>query len=222
MIRSPLVYRETAPGAEPATLVAFHGEGGDAGSLEALAVASGVARALLPQAPRPVNPMMSGRDSGYSWFRQDERGVAEPASFGDALAQAARFAEEAAGRAGAPLLLVGEDRGGALALATAAVTPVAGVVGLRAWLPEIPGWSLPRAGALRGAPVLLLYDTHDAETPPERVKRTLDALADAGAEVRIRPLVGLAGDARLAAPFLREWTAGVLARAARLAAEARP
>ena len=70
---------------------------------------------VAPQAPRARDPFHSSDAglagySGYSWFRSDDAGRPEPASFGDSLAQLEALVLELAERGGAPLYLLG--RGG--------------------------------------------------------------------------------------------------------------
>lgn len=147
------------------TLVALHADGGDCTELVSLCSSAAPDLDLVaPQAPRARDPFHSSDAglagySGYSWFRTDDAGRPEPASFGDSLAQLEALVLELAER-GAPLYLLGRGTGATLALGAAQAFPglLAGVVALDGAPPEIPGWSehfpipleLPVVDNLRG------------------------------------------------------------------------
>ena len=135
------------------TLVALHGDGADSSELVAICSAAAPGFHLIaPQAPRARNPFHSSAPPdderlrayvGFSWFRTDDAGRPEPASFGDSLAQLEALVRELAERGGAPLYLLGRGSGATLALGAAQAFPelLAGVVALDGTRPEIPGWS---------------------------------------------------------------------------------
>jgi predicted esterase len=126
--RSKLVRRIERTSAAHAAgwIVALHADGADAGELVPLcrAVAPAYHRCAL-QAPRSRNPLLGtghvpddggwGPYRGYSWFRRDDRGRAEPASLADSLRQLELIVEELRT---APILL-GRAEGATLALAAA-------------------------------------------------------------------------------------------------------
>lgn len=149
--RSQLVRSEleaNAPG-RPGTLVALHADGADCTELVSLCSAAAPELHLVaPQAPRARDPFHSSDAglagyAGYSWFRTDDAGRPEPASFGDSLAQIEALVLELAERGGAPLYLLGRGTGATLALGAAQAFPelLAGVVAFEGARPEIPGWS---------------------------------------------------------------------------------
>ena len=149
--RSQLVRTErgAAAPARLGTLVALHADGADCTELVALCAAAAPQLDLVaPQAPRARDPFHSSDAGlpgygGYSWFRKDDAGRPEPASFGDSLAQLEALVIELAERGGAPLYLLGRGTGATLALGAAQAFPerLAGVVALDGARPEIPGWS---------------------------------------------------------------------------------
>ena len=115
------------------TLVALHADGADPRAI----VAAWQQRApeldlVAPQAPRARNPFLSSappmdprwRDyAGFSWFRRDDAGRPEPASFGDSLAQLEKLALELHEAGRAPLVLFGVGEGETLAKELAALRP---------------------------------------------------------------------------------------------------
>ena len=154
--RSQLVRAElgTAAPERHGTLVALHGDGADCTELVSLCSSAAPDFDLVaPQAPRARDPFHSsappGHDprlaayAGFSWFRTDDAGRPEPASFGDSLAQLEALVGELAERGGAPVYLLGRGTGATLALGAAQAFPelLAGVVALAGVRPEIPGWS---------------------------------------------------------------------------------
>jgi predicted esterase len=152
--RCALVRRERRVERAAGTVVLLHADGADLHQLWPLAESAAPARDLVAlQGPRSRDPFHSSgaptdprwRDyQGWSWFRRDDLGRPEPASFGDSLEQLESLVLELA----APVVLVGRDTGATLALGAALAFPerLAGVVALGGDWPEIPGWSdsLPR------------------------------------------------------------------------------
>jgi predicted esterase len=153
------------------TLVVLHADGADCTELITLCSSAAPTLDLVaPQAPRARDPFHSSAPpehdprlaayAGFSWFRTDDAGRPEPASFGDSLAQLEALVLELAERGGAPLYLLGRGTGATLALGAAQAFPdlLAGVVALDGAPPEIPGWSehvpipleLPVVDNLRG------------------------------------------------------------------------
>lgn len=129
------------------TVVALHADGADARELWPLSLALG-RDAVAPQAPRARDPFHAGAPpddprwrayAGHSWFRRDDAGRPEPASFGDSLAQLELLVDELE----QPVFLVGHREGATLALGAALAFPerLAGVIALDGPRPEIPGWS---------------------------------------------------------------------------------
>jgi hypothetical protein len=87
---------------------------------------------VAPQAPRARNPFLSSAPpddprwrayAGYSWFRRDDAGRPEPASFGDSLAQLEKLALELVEAGRGPLTLFGVGEGETLARELAALRP---------------------------------------------------------------------------------------------------
>ncbi|HTO07731.1 MAG TPA: hypothetical protein VMR86_11830 [Myxococcota bacterium] len=146
MSRCQLARRERL-GRGGGTVVALHADGADAGELWALAHALG-RDAVAPQAPRARDPFHASAApedprwrayAGHSWFRSDDAGRPEPASFGDSLAQLESLVAELE----PPVFLVGHREGATLALGAALAFPerIAGVIALDGPRPDIPGWS---------------------------------------------------------------------------------
>jgi pimeloyl-ACP methyl ester carboxylesterase len=135
MMRCQLVRREER-GRGGGTVVALHADGADARELWPATLALG-RDAVAPQAPRGRDPFHAG--AGHSWFRRDDAGRPEPASFGDSLAQLESLVAELE----RPVFLVGHREGATLALGAALAFPerLAGVIALDGPRPEIPGWS---------------------------------------------------------------------------------
>ena len=198
--RSALVRRERlgAPGRARGTLVALHADGAD--STELLALAAAIDPELdvvAPQAPRARDPFHSSAApddprwrayAGYSWFRRDDLGRPEPASFGDSLAELESLAIEFRARGAAPLFFLGHREGATLALGAALAFPeLAGaVVAIAGARPEIPGWSDRRA-APPGLPLLELgSDYTDPCGAADRIRAFLDARREGGRDGRGR------------------------------------
>jgi predicted esterase len=186
--RCQLVRRELC-GAVPraGAFVALHADGADSRELLSLCAAIDGARAVIaPQAPRARDPFHSSaapddarwRDySGFAWFRRDELGRPEPASFGDALAQLESLVDELAERGAGPLVLVGHGTGATLALGAALAfpEPLAAVVALRGPRPEIAGWSELHSIPAQ-LPLLELRESYtDLCGAADRIRHFLDA-----------------------------------------------
>jgi predicted esterase len=153
--RSQLVRRELrATGPERCgTLLALHSDGADSSELLPLCAALHERfDVLAPQASRSRNPFLSSAPpddprwrayAGFSWFRRDEAGRPEPASFGDSLWQVQQLVLELLERGAGPVVLVGYREGATLALGAARALPelLDGVVAIDGAAPEIPGWS---------------------------------------------------------------------------------
>jgi predicted esterase len=153
--RSQLLRRELrATGRERCgTLLALHSDGAD--SRELLPLCESLQEhfdVLAPQASRSRNPFLSSAPpddprwsayAGFSWYRRDEAGRPEPASFGDSLWQVQQLVLELLERGDGPVLLVGYREGATLALGAALALPelLDGVVAIDGSTPEIPGWS---------------------------------------------------------------------------------
>jgi len=186
--RSQLLRRELrATGTRRAgTLLALHSDGADAHEL--LPLCSAFARefdALMPQAARSRNPFFSSAPpddprwqayAGHSWFRRDDLGRPEPASFGDSLWQVEQLAVELDELDAGPIYLLGYRDGATLALGAALAFPqrLDGVIAIDGARPEIPGWSEQRALS----PDLPVTEIHAGYTDPreadERVREFLD------------------------------------------------
>ena len=133
-MRSLLVHRES--GCHPSAtrprgvFVTLHGAGGDASELVALCGAARPDFALrAAQAARPRNPMASGSAlcsgyEGFVWFRIQEDGLPDPATFEDSRRQVEAFLRDTLDRVGAlgPVPLVVVARGQAVELARAAAS----------------------------------------------------------------------------------------------------
>jgi predicted esterase len=136
MTPSPLVRRVggAASGRASSAVLALHREGEDSAAL--LPFCRAVSRHLrvwAAQAPRARNPLLGsghggagwGEHTGYLWYRVDDGGRAEPASFGDALLAVEALALEAraAEPRALPLVALGAGQGATLALALAVLRP---------------------------------------------------------------------------------------------------
>ena len=153
--RSQLVRRERAASgtASRGTLVALHSDGADSSELLPLCAELGAEfDVLAPQASRSRNPFLSSAPpddprwrayAGFSWFRRDDAGRPEPASFGDSLWQVQQLLLELHERGADPVTLLGYREGATLALGAALALPelLDGVVAIDGALPEIAGWS---------------------------------------------------------------------------------
>jgi predicted esterase len=151
------VRRELKVSCARGTVIPLHADGADSSEL------LGLCESLLPecdvvapQGPRARDPFHSSAApddprwreyAGFSWFRRDDSGRPEPASFGDSLAQLESLARELHAEGRAPLHLVGRREGATLALGAALAFPelLASVIALEGAAPEIPGWSDVRA-----------------------------------------------------------------------------
>jgi hypothetical protein len=207
-MRSVLVHRELPGDAWPAhgVWLPFHDRGGDAASLLPICRAAAPAFAVrAPQAARSCNAVQGGGASlggyrGFAWWREEDGGAPEPASFADSLRQAERFLDDtiARHRGGTPVVALGAGQGAQLALALVLRrgADLAGVVTLEAddgatRRDEADDAEVARA--LAPVPVLSLATTH-----------TLGAASAVGAWLRrigLAALVacaapGVAGDAR--------------------------
>jgi AcrR family transcriptional regulator len=130
-MRSLLVHRES--GCPPSAtrprgvFVTLHGAGGDASELVALCRAAQPDFALrAAQAARPRNPMASGSAlcpgyEGFIWFRVQEDGRPDPATFEDSRRQVEAFLRDTLDRVGplgpVPLIVVAREQGVELARA---------------------------------------------------------------------------------------------------------
>jgi len=153
--RSQLLRREVrASGGERCgTVLALHSDGADSRELLPLCAAlRGHFDVLAPQASRSRNPFLSSAPpddprwrayAGFSWFRRDDAGRPEPASFGDSLWQVQQLVLELREQGVGPVVLIGYREGGTLALGAALALPdlLDGVVAIDGLAPEIPGWS---------------------------------------------------------------------------------
>jgi len=153
--RSQLLRRELrATGVDrKGTLLALHSDGADAGELLPLCAALGSDfDVVAAQAARSRNPFLSSASpddprwrayAGFSWFRRDDAGRPEPASFGDSLWQVEQLVLERVERGDSPLYLVGYRDGATLALGAALALPdlLDGVIAIEGDWPLIPGWS---------------------------------------------------------------------------------
>jgi len=138
-MRSVLVHRELPAegGAPRGVWLPLHARGGDAASLLPLCRAAAPDLAVrAPQAARSCNALqgggaalrgpggaaaLAGAYAGFAWWREDDDGAPEAASFADALRQAEAFLDDTRERhgSGQPLILLGHDQGADLALALA-------------------------------------------------------------------------------------------------------
>jgi predicted esterase len=195
--RSQLVRRERRSPRAHGTLVVLHADGADSSELLALCEALGLdLDVVAPQAPRARDPFHGGAPddprwrayAGYSWFRRDDLGRPEPASFGDSLAQLESLAHELRVRGGAPLFLLGHREGATLALGAALAFPglLSAVVALAGAAPEIPGWSDARV-APPELPILLLGSVYtDPCGAADRIRAFLEARREGARDGRSR------------------------------------
>ncbi len=153
--RSQLVRRERAASgaASRGTLVALHSDGADSSELLPLCAELGAEfDVLAPHASRSRNPFLSSASpddsrwrsyAGFSWFRRDDAGRPEPASFGDSLWQVQQLLLELHERGAGPVTLLGYREGATLALGAALALPelIDAVIAIDGAAPEIPGWS---------------------------------------------------------------------------------
>lgn len=196
--RSQLVRREQRSPRARGTLLALHADGADCSELLPLFAALALdCDFVAPQAPRALDPFHGSAApadprwrayAGYSWFRSDDLGRPEPASFGDSLAQLESLAHELHARGGAPLFLVGHREGATLALGAALAFPelVSAVVALAGAPPEIPGWSDARV-APPELPILLLGSGYtDPCGASDRIRAFLAARREGARDGRSR------------------------------------
>jgi len=139
-MRSLLVHREC--GFEPratqprGVFVTLHGEGGDASELIALCQRARPDFALrAAQAARPRNPLASGSAlcpgyEGFVWFRVQEHGQPDPATFEDSRREVAAFLSDTLDRVGRLVPLVIVARGQAVALARTVAKGLDSVAGV--------------------------------------------------------------------------------------------
>jgi predicted esterase len=194
MTHCQLVRRERIHGALRGTVVALHAAGGDANALWPLCESLADFDAVAPQAPRARDPFHASAApddprwrayAGYSWFRSDERGRPEPASFGDSLSQLESLAHELA--AGGPVFLIGHGAGATLARGAGLAFPeaLAAVVALGGAWPVIPGWSESIAWS-RWLPLLEDSDDGDPRGAADRIRVFLDARREGARDGRCR------------------------------------
>jgi phospholipase/carboxylesterase len=195
MRRSQLVYRILAPQQpERATIIPLHGYNGAHQDLIPLA------RSLGPQvriiAPEALSGVFQGRlTTGHMWYRIQELGYPEPASFGDSLWQLEQFIYDLLkDRQGAirtriprPVFLLGYDQGAVLALTLSLVIPeyLSGVIAIRGYLPDMQGWPIEMQ-EMNNFPVLLISDPRDAGFPRSLTDETIRQLSAHGAHVSVR------------------------------------
>jgi predicted esterase len=152
--RSQLLRCEVAAaGGRRGTLLALHSDGADARELVPLCRAAALDfDVLAPQAARSRNPFLSSAPpgdarwadyAGFAWFRRDDLGHPEPASFGDSLWQIEQLLLEVHERGGGAIYLVGYREGATLAYGAALAVPelLDGVIAIEGTRPEITGWS---------------------------------------------------------------------------------
>jgi hypothetical protein len=131
--------------------VTLHGAGGDARELSALCEAARPDFALrAAQAARPRNPLASGSTlcpgyEGFFWFRVQDDGRPDPATFEDSRHEVEAFLHDTLDRFGkhGPLPLIVVARGQAVELARAAASGFRGVTGFF----EVTGASDPKETA---------------------------------------------------------------------------
>ncbi|HTO52187.1 MAG TPA: hypothetical protein VMR50_02290 [Myxococcota bacterium] len=193
MTRCQLLRRERIRGAPRGTVLALHAAGGDANALWPLCESLPEFDAVAPQGPRARDPFHASAApddprwrayAGYSWFRCDERGRPEPASFGDSLAQLESLVHELA--AGGSVFLIGHGDGATLARAAGLAFPeaLAAVAALGGEWPVIPGWSESLAWS-RGLPLLEDSDG-DPHGAVDRIRAFLDARREGARDGRCR------------------------------------
>jgi predicted esterase len=118
---------------------------------------------------RPSAPMPTGGDRA-SWFGADDDGLPVAAQVHAALDAVAGHVASAAERHGltaAGVVLAGFSQGGALALlhaVRAADPPLAAVVAVSAWLPDVEGLA-PGGGPLGADRLLIAHGTGDDVVP---------------------------------------------------------
>ncbi len=187
--RSQLLRRELrATGRERCgTLLALHSDGADSSELLPLCAAlEAEFDVLAPQASRSRNPFLSSAPpddprwrayAGFSWFRRDDAGRPEPASFGDSLWQVQQLVLELLERGDGPVFLLGYREGATLALGAALALPelLDGVVAIDGDAPEIPGWSDRLASAADLPVAAIRADYTDPRGAADAVAKFLDA-----------------------------------------------
>lgn len=192
MTTAALVYRESNPerDAPEAVVIALHPEGEDGGESDArLSDLKAHCQVVVPKAWRTMAPRMYGPDENrhFAWFFAYAPAQPEPATFGDCLYQLEQFVHDVRERRSAdvPVVLIGWGQGAALAVTLAGVIPefIDGVLAFDGYLPEIPGWELPRDD-LCGLPVTLLYG-EDGVVPPALRAATAERLMARGAAVSV-------------------------------------
>lgn len=172
------------PGTEagaPFTTLLLHGTGADEHDLLP------VARAVAPGKP-VLSPLGKVRENGMPrWFRRLREGVFDEEDIKHRSAELATFLEEAAKAYALDpprYVAVGFSNGANIAASLLLLQPgtLRGAVLLRAMVPLVPE-TLPD---LSGVPVYISAGTQDPLIPVDDVRRLVDLLKRAGADVTLR------------------------------------
>ena len=197
LTRFPKSPAETYP-----TVICLHGRGSNEADLIGLAPA--LDERLLWISPRAPLDLMGG----YEWYRLEDIGVPNQATFDAALETLDRFIAEAVGAYPVDpqrLFLLGFSQGSMMSYSFALIQPgrVAGVVAQSGYIPLSSlhaGWKVDESGIMR-KPFLLTHGAHDPIIPVEWGRQARDTLVRLGAEVEYRefPMGHMVSEASLAA-----------------------
>ncbi len=173
------------PGAGPhPAIIALHGRGSHEEDL--LGLAQYLDPRLLWISPRAPLALQGG----YEWYRLEQIGVPNQASFTAALGTVERFVREAT--AAYPvdskhLYLLGFSQGGMLAYALTLTQPalVSGMIAHSSYLPlaALEAAATVDAAGMQGKPILALHGTHDPMIPLRWAQTARDTVAQLGAAV---------------------------------------
>lgn len=178
--QSRLIHARFSESADGPRLIALHRQNAFVDSMRTLAIAANPTGSST--GVESSKGYYVGRNIlGYTWFVGPLK-QPSPVHFGDSLMQLEEFVLDEIDRQqsaspAAPFLL-GEEQGGAMALALGAANPdlLSGIVAIDGWFPDVPGWDPPLA-PLNGLPILLIN--------PENAESLQDRLTAWGASVTI-------------------------------------
>ena len=197
LTRFPKQPAETYP-----TVICFHGRGSNEADLIGLAPA--LDDRLLWISPRAPLDLMGG----YEWYRLEDVGVPNQATFDAAVETLDQFVAEAVGAYPVDarrLFLLGFSQGSMMSYSFALTRPgrVAGVIAQSGYIPLNSlntTWKVDEAG-VKGKPFILTHGTQDQVIPVEWGRQARDTLVGLGAEVEYRefPMGHMVSEASLAA-----------------------
>lgn len=173
------------------TLVAIHGWGASGHDLLGLApiLAGGRFLVLCPQGPVKV-PIAPGH-SGYGWFPLVPGTAPNPVEFAQGAVALRTFLDEALEAYPVDrnqVYLLGFSQGGAMGYDLALRYPgrFRGLAALSTWMPPALADSLPKSGATKDLPVLVVHGTEDPLVEIQRGRDSRNLLEDFGVDLTYR------------------------------------